>query len=128
MEYNFKWNLPFLSRGLNLSHGSNSLNSASGNILTDLMCRWHVEDYMSAGYTTGTVCVMSSYLLFKEGPPRFTTVPLNLGLILCWVKSRKTEVYNMNSMSNTVFNNSDVNCYSLPLLESKIFLKYLTAF
>ena len=30
IEYNFKWNQPYLSRGLNLSRGSNSLNSASG--------------------------------------------------------------------------------------------------
>ena len=30
LDYNFKWNQPYLSRGLNLSRGSNSLNSASG--------------------------------------------------------------------------------------------------
>ena len=29
IEYNFKKNQPYLSRGLNLSHDSNSLNSAS---------------------------------------------------------------------------------------------------
>ena len=29
IEYNFKWNQPYLSCGLNLSRGSNSLNSAS---------------------------------------------------------------------------------------------------
>ena len=29
-KYNFKWNQPYLSRGLNLSRCSNSLNSASG--------------------------------------------------------------------------------------------------
>jgi len=28
IEYNFKWNQPYLSRGLNLSRSSNSLNSA----------------------------------------------------------------------------------------------------
>ena len=28
--YNFKWNQPYFSRGLNLSRGSNSLNSAFG--------------------------------------------------------------------------------------------------
>ena len=32
-EYDFKWNEPYLSRGLNLGRGSNSLNSASGKIL-----------------------------------------------------------------------------------------------
>ena len=29
IEYNFKWNQPYLSRGLNLTRGSNSLNSTS---------------------------------------------------------------------------------------------------
>ena len=29
VEYNFKWNQPYLSRGLNLNRSSNSLNSAS---------------------------------------------------------------------------------------------------
>jgi len=28
--YNFKWNQPYLSRGLNLNRRSNSLNSATG--------------------------------------------------------------------------------------------------
>ena len=32
IEHTFKWNQPYLSRGLNLSHGSNSLNSASGHL------------------------------------------------------------------------------------------------
>ena len=32
MEYNFKLNQPYLSHDLNLSRGSNSLNSASGQI------------------------------------------------------------------------------------------------
>ena len=31
IEYNFKWNQPYLSPDLNLSRGSNSLNSASDN-------------------------------------------------------------------------------------------------
>ena len=30
IEYNFKWNQPYLSHSLNLSRGLNSLNSASG--------------------------------------------------------------------------------------------------
>ena len=30
IEYNFMWNQPYLSRGLILSRGSNSMNSASG--------------------------------------------------------------------------------------------------
>ena len=30
INYNFKWNRPYLSPGLNLIRGSNSLNSASG--------------------------------------------------------------------------------------------------
>ena len=34
IEYNFKWNHPYLSPGLNLSRRSNSLNSASG-----LLCK-----------------------------------------------------------------------------------------
>ena len=32
IEYNFKWNQLYLSRGLNLIRGSNSLNSASGRL------------------------------------------------------------------------------------------------
>ena len=31
-EYDFKWNQPYLSRGLHLSCGSSSLNSASGGL------------------------------------------------------------------------------------------------
>ena len=31
--YNFKWNQPYLSRGLNLSHRLNSLNSASDLVI-----------------------------------------------------------------------------------------------
>ena len=33
-EYDFKWNQPYLSRSLDLSRGSNSLNSASGHMQT----------------------------------------------------------------------------------------------
>jgi len=32
-EHDFKWNQPYLTRGLNLSRCSNSLNSASGLFL-----------------------------------------------------------------------------------------------
>ena len=32
IEYNFKWNQPYLSRGLILSWGSNTLNSASDSV------------------------------------------------------------------------------------------------
>ena len=34
---NFKWNQPYLSRGLNLNRRSNSLNSAKGFIITNLI-------------------------------------------------------------------------------------------
>ena len=47
IEYNFKCNQPYLSRTLNLSCGSNSLNSASANVINPL----------PVVYTAGTITV-----------------------------------------------------------------------
>ena len=47
--YNFKWNQPYLSRGLNLNRRSNSLISATGLIVSVLyLCifRIFVENYV----------------------------------------------------------------------------------
>ena len=43
--YNFKWNQPYLSRGLNLNRRSNSLNSASVRVFIDVFAFGELKDH-----------------------------------------------------------------------------------
>ena len=46
IEYNFKRNQPYLSRGLNLSRRSNSLNSASGVKAFEIRHLWQMFSFL----------------------------------------------------------------------------------